>query len=234
VQRSNETNRHFRLSGFDYWQSGAYFVTICSAQRRCLFGEISDFRMEANADAQLVVACWLRLSNDYPFVSLDSRVLIPNHLHGIIWLGSDNSSQKPLSQIVAAFKATSTSRVRKAFGSNTELWQRGFFEHIIRDDDDLFRIREYIDGTPTGWGLDPENSSSKTDHLYVTALLACGAGACYAGACNAPLTEYRHRRTLSQKCLTHIPLAGALHLDQYASGKPSLCRKEFLAPAQPK
>ena len=135
--------KSIRLPGFDYSQAGAYFVTICSEQRRCMFGDISDFRLEANKVGLLVAACWLRLGNDYPFITLDTWVLIPNHLHAIIWLGSDNPSQKPLSQIVAAFKAMSTSHVRKSFSNNIKLWQRGFFEHIIRNYDDLFRIREY-------------------------------------------------------------------------------------------
>ena len=135
--------------------------------------------MEANAVGQLVAGCWLRLCYDYPFMSLDTWVLMPNHLHGIIWLSSDNPSQKPLSQIVAAFKARSTSRLRKAFGPNIKLWQRGFFEHIIRNDDDLFRIREYIDGNPTRWALDPENPASRTDaiHNLQSPSLATGAHA---------------------------------------------------------
>ena len=160
------TRRSIRLPGFDYSQAGAYFVTICSDHRRCLFGEISDFRMRANTAGLLVAACWLRLCDDYPFISLDTWVLMPNHLHGIIWLGSDNLLEKPLSQIVAAFKATSTSRLRKAFSTNIKLWQRGFFEHIIRGDDDLFRIREYIDGNPTRWALDPENPSSRAEAIH--------------------------------------------------------------------
>jgi hypothetical protein len=107
---------------------------------------------------------------------------MPNHLHAILWLGSDNPSQKPLSQIVAAFKAMSTSRLRKALGNNIKLWQRGFFEHIIRDDHDLFRIREYIDGNPTRWALDPENPSSRKDAIH-----KLQGPALDDGACNAPL-----------------------------------------------
>ena len=157
--------KSIRLPGFDYSQAGAYFVTICSNQRRCLFGEILDYRMEANAVGLLIAACWLRLGDDYPFIALDTWVLMPNHLHAIIWLGSNNPSRKPLSQIVASFKAMSTSKVRKAFGNNIKLWQRGYFEHIIRNDDDLFRIREYIVGNPALWALDSENPSFKTDAL---------------------------------------------------------------------
>ncbi len=151
--------RSIRLPGFDYSQAGAYFVTICSESRRCLFGEISDFRMQPNSLGLLVIDCWTRLANDYPFVSLDMWVLMPNHLHAIIWLASNNPSNKTLSQLIAAFKATSTSCARKALGSQFKLWQRGFFEHIVRNQNDLFRIRDYINTNPISWALDPENPS---------------------------------------------------------------------------
>jgi putative transposase len=157
MEAKPKTRKSVRLPGFDYSQGGAYFVTICSQNRRCMFGEIADFCMEANAIGMLVTACWNSLSDDYPFVSLDTWVLMPNHLHGIIWLSNDNPSGKTLARIVAAFKAMSTSRVRQALHTNLKLWQRGFFEHIIRDDNDLFRIREYIAVNPIQWALDPEN-----------------------------------------------------------------------------
>jgi putative transposase len=128
-----------------------------------MFGEIIDFCMDANVVGMLVIACWNRLADDYPFVSLDTFVLMPNHLHGIIWRSSDNPSKKSLSGIVAAFKATSTSHARKTFHPNFKLWQRGFFEHVIWNDNDLFRIREYIAGNPVQWALDPENPLSKPD-----------------------------------------------------------------------
>ncbi len=170
MQANGFVRRSVRIPGFDYSQSGAYFVTICSYERSCLFGTISNFQMEPNAMGQLIIASWNRLASDYPFVSLDTWVLMPNHLHGIIWLGSNNGSRKPLSQVVAAFKAMSTSQVRRAISPNLRVWQRGFFEHVIRNDDDLYRIREYIIANPVNWALDHENPSINLE-----------------GACNAPL-----------------------------------------------
>lgn len=182
MENGKTTRKSIRLPGFDYSQVGAYFVTVCSERRQCLFGEISDFRMEANAVGLLVTACWARLSDDYPFVTPDTWILMPNHLHGILWLGNDNLFKKPLSQIVAAFKATSTSSLRKVLGKNIKLWQRGFYEHIIRNDDDLLRIRNYIDGNPIRWALDPENPQNMGRNPY-----AVLPDPYEPGACNAPL-----------------------------------------------
>ena len=150
--------RSIRLPGFDYSQAGAFFVTICANNKDCLFGQIADFRMQPNAIGIMVTECWNDLAEHYAFISLDTWAVMPNHLHGIIWFGNDNPAKKSLSGIVAAFKATSTSQARKAFGSSLKLWQRGFFEHIIRDECGLFRIREYINANPVNWALDAEDS----------------------------------------------------------------------------
>ncbi|MBX9877698.1 MAG: transposase [Candidatus Obscuribacterales bacterium] len=149
--------RSIRIPGFDYSQAGAYYITICTYNRTHLFGEIDGPEIQLNELGQLVKTCLNNLSNDYPFVSLDDFVVMPNHLHGIVWLESNNPSKKPLSRILAAFKAKTTSHARTL--GHDQLWQRNFFEHVIRDEEDLFRIREYIATNAVSWSLDQETWS---------------------------------------------------------------------------
>jgi putative transposase len=178
MQKEWPRRRSPRLRGFDYSHAGAYFVTICAHNKRCLFGEIEAFQMKPNSLGEIVTDCWMQFASDYTFVSLDAWTLMPNHMHGIIWLGSENPSHKSLSRIIAAFKAMSTSRARQILDPQIILWQRGFFEHIIRDDSDLYRIREYVDLNAVNWAVDRENPSCSA--VSAETFLA-------AGACNAPL-----------------------------------------------
>jgi len=146
-----------RLPGFDYAQAGAYFVTVCSYNKKCIFGHITDTHMHLNRLGALVVAAWKELPQMYTFISLDNWVLMPNHFHGIIWLNEKNPDQKSLSKIISAFKSISTSRARKAFDQGGSLWQRSFYEHIIRNQSDLLRIRQYIEDNAAQWAVDREN-----------------------------------------------------------------------------
>jgi len=149
--------RHIRLPDFDYSQAGAYCVTICSRNKKCIFGDIVEAEMRLNKLGVLVIACWNELASTYPVVELDYWVLMPNHLHGIVWLQEENFYRKSLSGVIGAFKSISTSRANNVFNRRESLWQRGFFEHIIRDENDLFRIRQYISDNPTQWVVDSEN-----------------------------------------------------------------------------
>ena len=98
--------RSIRLKGYDYSQAGAYFVTICTKDRGCLFGEIIDGEMVLNPFGEVVQACWDDLPRHYPHVELDAFVIMPNHLHGIIiirrgeaFVPSNASPQHPEFQI---------------------------------------------------------------------------------------------------------------------------------------
>lgn len=81
--------RSIRLKGYDYTTAGAYFITICTDQRQCLFGEIVDGKMELNATGMCVQACWQSLPHHFETLELDTFVVMPNHLHGILRLGGD-------------------------------------------------------------------------------------------------------------------------------------------------
>ncbi len=161
-----------RLKGFDYSQPGAYFVTICTAQWICLFGEINDDRMVLNPLGEVVQRAWADVPNHYPYVTIDDFIIMPNHVHGIVILledrrdrfrnlslrGSHQEKRHGLSEIIRGFKTWSARRINQIQNtSGTPLWQRSFYDHIIRDDDDLNRIRGYIMENPLTWNQDRNN-----------------------------------------------------------------------------
>ncbi len=144
-----------RLSPFDYSEPGAYFVTICTAERRFLFGEIRDGAMQANASGVLVEQTWRDLPSVVPTIDLDAFVLMPNHVHAVIAIRERGG--RDLAEIVRVFKSWSTRRVNAARGGSGALWQRGYHDRVVRNGDDLDRIRHYIRENPRAWAFDPEN-----------------------------------------------------------------------------
>ena len=163
--------RSLRLKGYDYSRAGAYFVTICTHGRECLFGEIMDGEMRLNAAGQAAQAEWVRLPERFQSIELDEFVIMPNHLHGIILVGAGlappdsgaasrgaASSAPTLGHILRAFKSISAIAVNRLLGrSGRSLWQRNYYEHIVRSENELARIREYIANNPAQWALDREN-----------------------------------------------------------------------------
>jgi len=169
--------RSIRLKGYDYSQPGAYFITICTQDRACLFGEVVDGEMRLNDAGQMVQDVWDELPAFYPSVQTDAFIVMPNHIHGIIILvGADPcvcpdeigqpqmiAPRLSLPDVVHRFKTMTTKRYIdgvKKFGwtpFRRRLWQRNYYEHIIRNDHALQRIREYIWTNPLRWHLDREN-----------------------------------------------------------------------------
>ncbi len=145
-----------RLPEFDYSQAGAYFITICADERRFLFGEIKGFQVAESEIGKIVSQCWEQLPRAYSFIALDSWVVMPNHFHGVIWIGSNNSAKKSLSRIIAGFKAMATSKCKEAKYCS-KLWQPNFYEHVIRSEKELLNIREYIANNPLNWETDSNN-----------------------------------------------------------------------------
>ena len=84
--REKHHRRSIRLKGYNYSQPGAYFVTICTHGRECLFGEVVDGRMRLNALGKIARQCWLEIPRHFPHAALDAFVVMPNHVHGIIWI----------------------------------------------------------------------------------------------------------------------------------------------------
>jgi len=164
--------RTIRLREYDYSQKGLYFVTICVQNRECLFGEIANGEMMLNDAGKMIETKWLEITQHYPDAILHEYVIMPNHLHGIIeltisndvaavvgvqnfeplHLQQQNKYQKiiprSIGAIVRGFKIGTT----KQFGYS--VWQRNYYEHVIRDNNDHARIIEYIINNPANWEID--------------------------------------------------------------------------------
>ncbi|WP_036199620.1 transposase [Meiothermus ruber] len=171
--------RSVRLKGYDYTQAGAYFITICAQNRECLFGDVVDGEMRLNEIGLIVRDEWLKTAILRPSVVLDEYVVMPNHIHGVIIITDDcrgtlhgrgtlqraptiEQFGKPTSNsiptIVRLFKSATTKRINEHRGTpGMPVWQRNYYEHIIRNDASLNRIRQYIVNNPIKWGLDREN-----------------------------------------------------------------------------
>jgi REP element-mobilizing transposase RayT len=161
--------RSIRLKGFDYSTTGVYFVTLCTQNRECLFGEVVDGEMKVNELGQIVEGCWAWLTRQYAHVILDTWTVMPNHLHGIIMITPDGrggsrtaptivDKRKPLGRLIGAFKTVSTKRINALRNTPAvAVWQRNYYEHVIRSEDELVRTSEYILNNPARWAEDENN-----------------------------------------------------------------------------
>lgn len=197
--------RSIRLKDYDYSQSGVYFITLVAQDRANLFGEITDGVMCLNRVGEVIRSTWLRLVDLFP-IRHDEWVIMPNHLHAIMWILdlstgeasasrdfldpwrslADASPQRQaigtrsgsLGAIIQNFKSISTRKINQnrseTFANNyhavllpskadaspkggIRIWQRNYYEHIIRDQPELDRIRQYITDNPHQWEEDQEN-----------------------------------------------------------------------------
>jgi REP element-mobilizing transposase RayT len=165
-------HRHsIRLRGWDYARPAAYFVTLCLEGNEHLFGKVVECAMQLSAYGRMVAACWNDLPRHYPHVRLDAFVVMPNHVHGIIEILNVGAGLKPaptdvkkhhaLSEIVRAFKTFSARRInRLRETAGKPLWQRNYYEHIVRNARELATIRDYIATNPVRWDTDPENPAA--------------------------------------------------------------------------
>lgn len=166
-----------RLKGYDYSSSGAYFITLCTHQRQCLFGKIVAGEMQLNLYGAIVAEEWQRTPEIRANFAIDVWIVMPNHFHGIVIIDhsdqTDHSNRslparrthgsaplpnslhrrpQSLSSFVAGFKSITTKRIntiRNAAG--TPVWQRNYYECIIRDRDSVAKIRQYIQKNPSVW-----------------------------------------------------------------------------------
>ena len=197
--------RSLRLPDYDYSQEGAYFVTICTYNRRPLFGEILAGEMHLNATGRVAAAQWLLLANRFTNLELGEWVIMPNHIHGILVITSrgeasptklsvptnplvkDASPLRPkgtspgsVGAIIQNFKSVTSRKINThsittGKGEASEpyipfkkhsndaspllIWQRNYYEHIIRDEQDLQSITDYILTNPLNWDKDEENNT---------------------------------------------------------------------------
>jgi putative transposase len=150
--------RHsLRLKGYDYSQAGAYFITVCTHRRVPLLGEVIEADVRLNDIGAIVNQSWVNLPNHYPGVELDSFIVMPNHVHGIIILSDEPDTPHGMPEIVRGFKTFSARRSNEHRRTRAALWQRGYYEHVIRDERALNHIRAYISNNPVRWTDDPDN-----------------------------------------------------------------------------
>lgn len=162
--------RSIRLKEYDYTQNGAYFVTIVTYQREPMFGEIVNGVMNLNPLGEIARREWFKTAELRPYVELyeDEFVVMPNHAHGILWMNDDVGAERrsaprdmphvtagSLGAIVRAYKSAVTYAINAARQTRgMVVWQRNYYEHIIRKDAELNRIRKYIVNNPLKWADD--------------------------------------------------------------------------------
>lgn len=204
-------NRHtIRLQGYDYTQSGAYFITICTDQKECIFGKIDSGAMQLSTLGEIAYYQWLQIPKRFTNIVLDVFVIMPNHMHGIIVITGGDDDQKnrgeagdtrysfqslipespaspiqrtptinpgkpkestrpngtipgSIGAIIQNYKSLTTRKINMILRTqNQTIWQRNYYEHIIRDENDYARIVDYIENNPHSWEDDVMYSSDPT------------------------------------------------------------------------
>jgi len=142
-----------RLQGYDYSQSGAYYVTICTHQRDHTFGTKNEEMYLSNAGT-IASKRWHGIPKHYLDVELDAFVVMPNHIHGIIVLTGDSNFKTYLGRIINAYKGAVTARIRKMADAEIVVWQSRYHDRIVRNERELNAIRQYILYNPVSWAKD--------------------------------------------------------------------------------
>jgi REP element-mobilizing transposase RayT len=148
-----------RLRGYDYTRSGFYFVTVATHNRRSLFGQIINAEMRANDAGRMIARVWTEIPAHYAGVAVDTFALMPDHVHGIVRLfeSSESARALSLSDVIHRFKTLTPTRYIegvRTFGwpaFQRRLWARSYYEHVVRHEASLARIRAYIVENPTRW-----------------------------------------------------------------------------------
>ena len=181
--------RSIRLKGYDYTQSGACFVSITTQNRECFFGSISKGQLQLNEAGLMVQRIWDEMPAHYPGFETDAFIVMPNHIHGIIVCVGATTRGCPLSDpdsgqaqgpaptylslpdVIHRLKTLTTKQYTDGVKLydwpvfHGRLWQRNYYEHIIRNERELARIRHYIRDNPVNWLFDRENISGKSRPL---------------------------------------------------------------------
>lgn len=159
---NRQSHRH---PGFDYSSAGAYFVTFCVQSGRCLLGEVLNHEMVLNDAGRMVETHWYGLAQRFPSIALDEFRVMPNHVHLLLWLqlaalSAPVTSAPTLGSVIGAFKSLTTNGyidgVKKQGWPRFEgkLWQRDYWDRIVRNDQELSTFRDYIRANPARWQED--------------------------------------------------------------------------------
>lgn len=175
--------RSIRLKEYDYSQTGAYFITIVTQGRELLFGKIENEEMKFSQFGEIARDEWLKTAELRPNVKLyeDEFVVMPNHVHGIIWINENDDvgarrrrapteqfgkpTMGSLPTIIRAYKSAVTYAINEMRNTHgAPVWQRNYYEHVIRDQTDLEQIYKYIQFNPIQWEKDEENPEWQNHH----------------------------------------------------------------------
>jgi len=169
-----KSRKQNRLNNYDYSNNGYYFVTICTYNREYIFGEVVNDKMILNPCGNITKKSWQDLPNHHIGIELDQFIIMPNHIHGIIIINNpvgngppstgsgqvarsfNNHTNNNLSIIIGSYKSTVTKQINR-LNKNTFKWQKSFHDHIVRVDESLNNIRNYIINNPKTWPLDENN-----------------------------------------------------------------------------
>jgi len=183
--------RSIRLRDYDYSRAGAYFVTACAWQRECLFGEVVDGGMRLNDAGRVVTEIWDALPQRYQEIEIDVFVTMPNHIHGIIVINDPGFGGRgvgaihelplhtsplqklplrdrrnmTLPKIIGYLKMNSAKHINQSRNTpGVPVWQRNYYERIIRNESELHTIRQYMIDNPIKWAED-ENHPTRLEML---------------------------------------------------------------------
>jgi len=174
--------RSIRLPAYDYARAAAYFVTLVAHTRESLFGQVIDSEMRLSVLGLVVAEEWRRTRDIRGEIQLDAFVAMPNHIHAIVIIADQTVNvgahgraplrrpPRSLGSFIAGFKSAVTKRINEIRGTaGLPVWHRNYYEHVIRNEEELDRIRQYIAGNPTCWDHDRENPDyrPRDDHHVV-------------------------------------------------------------------
>jgi REP element-mobilizing transposase RayT len=172
--------RSIRLKHYNYTQQGAYFITICTKNKQCIFGDVKRGEMQLNLLGTIARYYWQEIPQHFPHVKLDVFVIMPNHIHGILWIIEKiTGEEQPRSFgkmipgsipcVIRSYKSAVTKKINQICNQTniSSVWQRNFYEHIHQNQESLEATRNYIINNPVNWDNDPENM----DKIYYDELL---------------------------------------------------------------
>ena len=195
-----DIRKHLRLRDFDYASPGAYFVTICTHRRQLLFGAMRGESVRLSPIGEIVTHEWTRTPKVRRNVDLDAFVVMPNHVHAILVLADGIGATRrvaptsrprgavtgSLGAIIGQYKSVASRRINAMRGTpGRPVWQRGYYEHVIRDAAEVYRIRAYIVNNPLRWAFDRENPAAAGEYALTRPLSVSWCGAQARSTCAA-------------------------------------------------
>jgi putative transposase len=170
MKQTRPQRRSIRLPEWDYACEAAYHIILVTEARLCIFGDVVDDAVILSPCGQIIQDEWLASATIRREIRLDTHIVMPNHLHGIVWIQGPPPTEKPaqrpargptpksLASLVGGFKSATTRRIRALLQMpETAVWQRNYYERVIRDERELVATRQYILDNPARWAEDEEH-----------------------------------------------------------------------------